>query len=198
MTTQPTITTRYDRLYVESPYHPDFPLRAKNLGGLWNSVSKIWDFDSRDEPRVRALCLEIFGSDGKSAAPVVDIRATWHSSGCADLGAIFIAGRQVARATSRDSATVLGDGVIVLEGELHSGGSRKNWATVAEAGTVIEIRDVPEALARAAVSESDKYLEVEIITQADIDREALQAERAGLVARIAEIDSALAANGGAS
>ncbi|KKK90721.1 hypothetical protein LCGC14_2720140, partial [marine sediment metagenome] len=106
---------------------------------------------------------------------------------------IFIAGRQVARATSRDSATVLGDGVIVLAGEIHSGGSRKNWATVAESGTVIEIRDVPESLARAAVADSDKYLEIEIIGQADIDQDALQAERAGLVARMAEIDSALAA-----
>ena len=163
--TTATITIQDDRISVEGPYHPDFPGRAKRLGGRWNPTAKIWGFDVSNESRVRALCLELFGTDGDTAVPTVMIRATWHCDNYADREAIYIAGRQIARAFNRDSGVKIGEGVIVVEGDFRSGGSRKKWATCVERGTIIEIRDIPETLAHAAVAASDKKLTVEIISQ---------------------------------
>jgi len=50
---------------VSSPYHPDFPLKARSLGGMWDIARRVWVFDASDEDRVRLLCREIYGSDGQ-------------------------------------------------------------------------------------------------------------------------------------
>jgi len=51
------------RIAVRSPYHPNFPARARSLGGIWNAARRIWVFDSADHDRVSALCREIYGAD---------------------------------------------------------------------------------------------------------------------------------------
>src|ERR1700757_1146778 len=51
------------RIAVTSPYHPDFPPRARSLGGVWDSARRVWLFDAGDDDRVRSLCSEIYGSD---------------------------------------------------------------------------------------------------------------------------------------
>ena len=64
----------------------------------------------------------------------------------------------------------------------------KNWKTIGQAGTVFEVRDVP----RAAVRNNGCPSEVEaIVVEQGLDRVALQAEKDGLIARIAEIDRLL-------
>jgi DNA repair protein RadC len=52
------------RIAVSSPYHPDFPVRARGLGGIWDAVRRVWVFDAGDHDRVRSLCREIYGTDG--------------------------------------------------------------------------------------------------------------------------------------
>jgi len=52
------------RIAVSSPYHPNFPARARSLGGIWNAARRVWVFDSADHDRVRLLCREIYGTDG--------------------------------------------------------------------------------------------------------------------------------------
>jgi hypothetical protein len=52
------------RIAVSSPYHPDFPARARSLGGVWDAARRVWVFDSADHDRVRSLCCEIYGTDG--------------------------------------------------------------------------------------------------------------------------------------
>jgi DNA repair protein RadC len=52
------------RIAVSSPYHPNFPARARSLGGVWDSARRVWVFDSADHDRVRSLCCEIYGTDG--------------------------------------------------------------------------------------------------------------------------------------
>jgi len=53
------------RIAVSSPYHPNFPARARSLGGIWNAARRVWVFDSADHDRVRSLCREIYGTDGQ-------------------------------------------------------------------------------------------------------------------------------------
>jgi len=55
------------RIAVSSPYHPNFPARARSLGGSWDPARRVWVFDAGDHDRVKSLCREIYGTDG--AAP---------------------------------------------------------------------------------------------------------------------------------
>ncbi len=52
------------RIAVSSPYHPNFPVRARSLGGIWDAARRVWVFDAADHDRVRSLCREIYGTDG--------------------------------------------------------------------------------------------------------------------------------------
>jgi DNA repair protein RadC len=51
------------RLAVSTPYHPDFPARARMLGGEWDAGRRVWLFDAGENERVRTLCREIYGTD---------------------------------------------------------------------------------------------------------------------------------------
>lgn len=149
-----TIKSDAGRTTCSSPYHPDFPKRARNLGGKWSGSA--WVFDSRDEERVRQLCRDIYGTDGSAVEPadLVTVRITiednWNAP---NRGSIWFAGRQIARAWGRDSGAKLGDGVVLLEGRAASGGSRNNWYAFIRGPAVIEVRDLPRAMAIKAIAE---------------------------------------------
>jgi DNA repair protein RadC len=53
------------RIAVTSPYHVNFPARARGLGGVWDAGRRVWVFDAGDHDRVRSLCREIYGADGR-------------------------------------------------------------------------------------------------------------------------------------
>lgn len=183
-----------NQVLVQSPYNPDLPSRAKNLGGKWQPSDKAWAFDIRDEERVAELYRSIYGEwDSNGAIPdAVTAKVTV----LADYGeyhqGLFFAGRQLARATGRDSGAKLGPGVIVLKGNFDSGGSAKNWSTRVLKGTVFEIRDAPLCKVKEEMKNTDLY-KIEIL--GDVDKAALMAEKEKLMARIAEIDELLSGKG---
>ena len=189
-----SITRSGSDISVGSPFHPAFVNRAKELGGKWDSTAKVWTFDARDEDDVRALCRAVYGTDGSPDTKLVDLRITFKSGARAGQRAVYVCGREIARAWGRDSGAKLGEGVKLVEGRITSGGSSKNWATVVDAGSVFIVRDVPEAKARAEAEacNTDEF-SIEILTSAPaaVDVSALQAEREKLVARMAEIDAIL-------
>lgn len=186
-----TITTASEKITVVAPYNAEFVSGAKRLNGRWSKPA--WVFDARDADRVRALCVECYGTDG-TTADLVTLRITWTRAEYAELGPIAVRGRTVARAAGRDSGAQLGDDVVILDGEFRSGGSMKNWRTVAQAGTIALVRDFPRAAAEALVADSDSDSRVYAIEPEApaVDADALRAERERLVARIAEIDRLLA------
>lgn len=198
MTNQITITVSGTTLQVASPYNPDFPKAARALGGKWHADSKTWQFDTRDETRVRDLCMDIYGTDGRpvAAGDLVTLRITLEDGWYLDqrTGPLFFAGREIGRAFGRDSGARQGDGIVFLKGSVTSGGSAKNWETRTTKGAIFEIRDLPRAAAEKAKTEVEQGVILEIIepdTTATDHRAALEAERAALMARIAEIDTAL-------
>ena len=66
-----SIAEQGDRIVVGAPYHPNFPARARLLGGDWDALRHVWIFDAREDARVRSLCREIYGADGADrAAPI--------------------------------------------------------------------------------------------------------------------------------
>ena len=55
------------RIVVSSPYHPNFPARARTLGGEWDAARRVWVFEAAEGERVKALCREVYGEDGNGA-----------------------------------------------------------------------------------------------------------------------------------
>jgi hypothetical protein len=180
------IKTTENTIIVISEYNTEFVDAARNLGGKW--VSPAWVFDIRDEAAVRAACMEFYGTDGVKT-DTVDIRVTITSDIEARTADITVFGKVVARAFGRDSGAKIGAGIVIESGKFSSGGSAKNWETTGQAGTVFLMRDVSRRLVEA---NSDSSIEIEILSaKAEIDKDALQAERDRLMTRLAEIDEQL-------
>jgi DNA repair protein RadC len=67
-----SIVEQDGRIVVGTPYHPNFPARARLLGGDWDALRHVWIFDAREDDRVRSLCREIYGTDGTVPIPDAD------------------------------------------------------------------------------------------------------------------------------
>ena len=173
-------------LAVISDYNADFVKSARKLGGKWRNGA--WHFDSRDESRVKDLCIEIYGSDGSDTGELVTIQATLKDDYCSGDKEILCGPVQVARVFDRDGGAQVKDGVIILDGSVGSGGSRKNPACCASENLKIEIRDIPRGTAELCFEDSDWTVK---LMDVQIDRDALTEEKARLEARIEEIKSLL-------
>lgn len=138
-----------DRIVATTPFHPAFPAKARALGGRCHGASKTWVFDARDEQRVRAIVRQVYGTDDSSSAAVLTLRCQLDEATVDDRAtSLWFCGREIARTFGRDDRPKLGSGVVVLAGGFRSGGSRKNFGVITNPGTIVEIRDVPEAAAR--------------------------------------------------
>ena len=186
---QVKIEKKDGKIFVESPYSPELPEAAKRLGGKWDGSR--WVFDGRDIDRVKSLYLDLYGEDGVTKPELVTVRVTCLEDWESEYGTgLFLFGRMVARGFGRDSGAKLGDGVILLNGELDTGGSRKYWYTIAMEGTVLEIRDVPARIVNDKNIPDD--LKWEIIGEPEgPSKAALLEERQKLIDRINEIDELL-------
>lgn len=178
-----------DTIRVWSPYNPTMVKRARGLAGSFEGGT--WRFATRHEEQVRELLRDIYGTDG-TPTPRVTVRFPATSDLLKELthGTYSAFGRPIARAWGRDSGAKLMGGVVCLEGGFYSGGSMKNWEIYVRNGTVIEMVDVPEPLAMRAAAEYPD--DVTIVRVAPVDRSALEAERARLQGRLAEIEALIA------
>lgn len=178
------------RISVISPFSPEMPPKARELGGRWDRQRSAWIFDARDRERVAELLRSIYGTDGTqdTAAATVTVRVRLYDY--EDGKTARFAGRRIAERPSRDADVRLSKGVVLVEGYLPGrGGSVANPRIDAPKDVVVEIRDLPHGA--LSVEDEDSY---EIVDQA-VDTTALRAERARLLARLTEIDAALAAAG---
>jgi hypothetical protein len=162
-TTMTTITATESQISVTGDYNAAFIAKARNLAGKWCEPN--WVFDIRDEAAVRAAALECYGTDG-FVTDLVDVRVTLPKgdAGFPECEPIVLFGHTVARAFGRDSGATLGAGVVVEAGGFGSSGSRKNWYTSAQDGTVVILRDVSRRLVER--HENDNVL-VEVISNGD-------------------------------
>lgn len=124
-----TLTTEINSILVE---------RCRNLGGRWDAESSSWVFSSFLEDEVEEL-------DAKYNSQKVVVELTAKDRIFASQSPIYAAGISIARAFGRDSGATLSNGIALITGEITSGGSVKNWGTVAEEGTIIRLQ-VPNAL----------------------------------------------------
>jgi len=173
-------------LAITSPYNADFVAGARELGGKFANTDSFrgWFFDPRDEQRVRALLIAVYGSDGSPVAQTVTLHVVVADYPGTEYDRIIVAGREVAHRRDRDSSVKLSGAVVVAGGFPSSGGSRANPALNAKPGTVLEVRDVP-------AGHADVHAAGVTVVGEEVDRDSLIAERAALVARLDEIDALL-------
>jgi hypothetical protein len=150
MTQTVEITTTETSIVVRSPYHADFPRAARSLDGDWDAYARTWIFPASQEGSVRQLCLDTFGTDGRTSDQVT-LRVKWTEDAWILAKDLTIAGVQVARIFSNKSGAKFPKCVNVVAGEITSDGSRKKPHIAIESDTIIEIRGV----ARKAVSDLD-------------------------------------------
>lgn len=191
-----SVETDGDKVLTHTPYHPDFVAGAKKLNGKWNSMTKTWVFDARDEANVRKLCMDVYGTDGEDGVgDLVDVRVPLTASELRRDQSLYIGGRQIAHRRDRDTPVRIGDGVVVVEGEFpDSGGSRKSPALITydHGPIVVEIRDLPRLAAeRVLKREGAEVIGGDSPSEGGIDKEALREEAERLRARLAEIEQLL-------
>ena len=119
----------------------------------------------------------------------ITVKLTFCRDVIVERGPIIIYGKQIASASSRDSGARVGQDVVFLEGEPGSGGSRNNWNTYIDAGSVVQVNNVPETMLSETLPDGATY---EIMSNpATPSREALLAEKERLLSRLREIEKML-------
>lgn len=144
------------RLYVQTSFHPDFPHKARNLGGVWLLNSKEWVFSPKDEAKVRALCVDLFGTDGadvESCTVQVRVGGDFLDG---DINEIWMFGRPVVRRWQRDLRVVLGEDVVIIDGDFPARGGSVAHPKLLPFRTTdvvtLEVRDVPKLLADRTIA----------------------------------------------
>lgn len=195
-----TVTITNTGLWVTlaAPYTAELPSRARALGGRFNPTTRTWVFDGQDTQRVRALAIDIYGTDGSdNDAPGVTVRVDLCRVGkgtrCLERDLVLV-GHRIAHRLGRDSNVRLGEGVVVVEGEFsRSGGSVKNPAVGDLSGIVVEVRDLPRMVAERMMVDYPAAVNL-VNANGDatgVDQVALAAERERLLARLAQINALL-------
>lgn len=189
------VTIKDGRASIYTPFNRDFVAAIKtNIGGRrWDTDNKCWTVPEESLPQVRQIMMDVYGeTDLPDTCGSVTVRVTFKDEWSVKRDDAVLFRKVLASARSRDSGARPGEDVTYLEGEPTSGGSCKNWESVVPAGSVVLLRHVP-----LTVWEQDKdggeYYLAEIVDEGkDVRRKELEAEKARLLARIAEIDKLLA------
>ena len=168
------ISTVSGGIAVSSPFNSEFVSAARKLNGKFSGGK--WVFDSRLESDVRKALTESYGSDGTNPGDFVRLKIEWKDREFAGTSAIEVNGRSIARAYGRDSNAKTADGVIIRNGGFTSGGSMKNWGTIAKDETVVEMLDFPLAAAEKLVSEQPDEDRVYSIVGETMDSVAVDGE----------------------
>lgn len=190
------LETRDGKINVFTPYDKTFVSKIKaNLGGAkWNPEDRCWTVSESQRDGLLTILADIFGYEPTATANRVDIKVTFPEDADIEKDSIKLGSYTIASAWGRDSGVRLGDNVELIEGEFKSGGSVRYWKTVVKAGTTVICRDVPEGCLQKEFSCVDHWTEqkpvIEILDHS-IDKEALEAEKAQLLKRLAEIESLL-------
>ena len=185
------------KAYIFTPYNAEFVKRIKGIGGAkWNGAERYWTVPAEAVDSARDIMMDVYGeTDIPDGSEKLKLRIT----ALVDIeelrAPVSYFGKNLASASGRDSGARVGDGVILESGTITSSGSMKNWTSMIRRDAVMILTDVPETLYQrdknATTPWGDTLFSVEVLKNS-VDKEKLEAEKAELLARIAEIDRILA------
>lgn len=187
-----TIEIKVDngRANIYTPYNPQFVRAIKQIGGAkWNPAQKCWSIPEAAIEAARGIMTDVYGCTDVSGGETITVKATFAEEVTAHLADVVLFGKVLAHATGRDSGARVGDDVAFSAGGVTSGGGARNWQSVVREGSVAILSNVSKSLYDKAVLPDGVTVE---IMDSKIDREALLAEKARLLKRLAEIETLLA------
>jgi hypothetical protein len=126
-------------LTLESRYNTYLIEKCRGLGGQWDKNARCWLFSSLIAGEVEELDY-VFNSPKITLEVCVNDDFDVHK----EKGALCCLGYPVARAIGRDSGAQIESNVGIVKGGFTSSGSRKNWATQAEQGTIFRFEVAEE------------------------------------------------------
>lgn len=190
--------TNGSKTEVYSPYNKDFidQIKTKIGSRKYDPSKKCWTVNTSDLDLVKEIIRNVYGYDDTDTE-MVNVKMTFPDGVTVTRDAVRLNGWILAKAESKRSGAVPGKDVTVLDGKLSSGGSVNQWETIIEPGTVLKVK-MPKTLAEnknAKLNTDFEYDEdsytLEIIEDEVIDKEALEEEKAKLLARLEEINKLL-------
>ena len=195
MINQIRFITNENETDVYTPYNPEFVSQIKSKLGTrkYDYEKGCWTINTNDLDIVKEIVLGVYGCMEGDDTDRVKVKITFNDDYSVSSNPICIADRTLARAYHRDSGAKLGDGVTLLEGKIGSSGSRANWKTYINDGSVFLTtlpRKFIELMMYGDIS-IDPDVIIEIIEDEEVDRNKLDDEKEHLLARIAEIDKIL-------
>jgi hypothetical protein len=186
-----TIEREGNVISCRSPYHPAFIARAKELHGRYDDG--LWLFPTEQEEGVRSICREIYGTDGTGDQVLVTLQVELGQMRLVGRPDFFLAGRRIAYRPQRDSRVRLGPRVTVIRGGFPaSGGSIERPRLQPSPDTVVEVMDVPQEAAQAALREHPDLVRVYTAspahTSSDPVLQVLEGERAKIQQLLDDLD----------
>jgi len=146
------------KILVCMEYFPKAVSGIKKLGTVrWNADLKGWMVDNDFENEVKDILVEFYGSDGSFSPKIINIELIANNDINMPQKPVIFAGKVVASAYNRDSGARTGDNVALLEGNINSGGSAKNWETSIEKGSRFKLMHVNEQLLKHADNKLFSY-----------------------------------------
>ena len=107
--------------------------RCRELGGRWDSSSYSWVFSTIVEDEVEQLD-EIWNSEP------ITVNLKFESDAFGYQDAVYFKGFMLAKATAKTSGAVLGSDVSLINGDIGSGGSIKNWVSYIDSGSILRLQ----------------------------------------------------------
>lgn len=121
------------KIILKSEYNHFLVEKCKKLGGKWDKEDGVWVFSDVVKNEVEELDF-IYNSE------LVSVELTAVKNLYASCGPITFLGFDIVKATGRDSGAKPCEGVSLISGTISSGGSRANWETNMQEGTVVRLK----------------------------------------------------------
>lgn len=186
-----TITVDGAQLYLTAPYSPAANADYKGLNGRWAPARKAWKFAANDIEAVRETVRDHFGYDDRPVETVT-VRVALEGEFSRGDNELEMFSRTLARRPGRDADVELARGVRLIDGQFDGSAGSTRYPSLGDVdGIVLEVRDVP-ADHTDLTEEGVTIMTPDAPAEVDTARAALEAERATLIARLAEIDAQLA------
>lgn len=123
---------------LKAPYNANLVQRCKQLGGSWDRSEELWVFSA-------LIAQEVEDLEAEYSMDMTGIEIKAKSIQEEYLGTLHVAGVPICTAFGRDSGAKLSSGMSMIEGEIYSGGSMKNWYTRIAEGSVFRF-EIPKAI----------------------------------------------------
>jgi len=187
-----SITVKDEIANIYVPYNKEFISEIKNIGSAkWNSDEKCWTVPEEYIDNVREMMVHIYGYSDISKNETVKVAVKFLEGVAETKDSVKIFGKDVSKATSRDSGARVGENVVLVSGKIESGGSRVYWESQVEEGTIFSLSKVNKNVFDKEKNNPPYKIEI-LDVKDEVERKSeLIAEKEKLLSRISEINKIL-------